>query len=227
MLKLDKIDKTFSYGVLNYDYDTDTSGCTCGDDYCRCGRVTNLRLTSIDVHNFIDELLSKGCSEMLQYCVGRIVIHSGVIDEGSWELKITNGYYGQEVDGGMLNSSVAQKLKNTLHFLETMQSDRDMLFYALTQEYGYIIERLQKCERFSIEKVKKCKIIIGQKDHYHHCKLDSKAMNAYAKLIEDNYDLPLALCLKEGDEYRIIDGYHRVSAFNNSKRQVLKIIIGE
>ena len=225
MLKLDKIDKTFSYGVLGYDFDTDTSGCTCGDDYCRCGRVTNLRLTRIDVHNFIDELLSKECSEMLQYCVGRIVIHSGVIDEGSWKLIVTHGYYGEEVDGGMLDRNIAKKLKTTLQFLERMQSDKDMLFYALTQEYGYIIERLQKCKKFSIEKVKKCKIVIGQKDHYS--KLNSKAMDAYAKLIEDDYDLPLALCLKEGDEYRIIDGYHRVAAFNNSKRRVLKIIVGE
>jgi len=179
------------------------------------------------VHNFIDELLSKECSEILQYCVGRIVIHSGVIDEGSWELMVTDGYYGQEVDGGRLDRSVAKNLKATLQSLEKMQSDEDMLFHALNQEYGYIIERLQKCKKFSIEKVKKSKIIIGQKDHYHHCKLDSKAMNAYAKLIEDDYDLPLALCLKEGDEYRIIDGYHRVAAFNNSKRQVLKIIVGE
>lgn len=199
---------------MSVDYDTyyacrNGSDC-CDNDYCRCGVINNARieekyLSTEDVMNTVFN--RKDLSEIDAYCLERVYAAYKVWDADNWEVQVTGGYYGQEIGGCYFNTNEALKIDAAANALLALKTTRAKIEYILTLEYGHLLESV-KDKRWSVKEVSKDKIHFGQEDHYR--KLDRTVVDRYVE-----YNLPRGICLFKDGKYRVIDGYHRISAGGN------------
>jgi hypothetical protein len=72
--------------------------------------------------------------------------------------------------------------------------------------------------KFESKKIKYSDLLFGQTNHYK--RLDSAVVDTYKDI-----DYERGIVVKEGDKYRLIDGYHRCAAAKGSK--TIKVFVGE
>jgi hypothetical protein len=179
-------------------------GCEC-DDYCategvcRSFRVSSVDFTSIDLLSMSSDahgadgkqtkqsrradrtgLILRGYDSSLDiYCLERVLVWAGAYLPSRWEFRITDGYYGQELDSMVLDEVTVIEC---LAAYESIVSHDDLGCRAralLDLEYGKLLPSLEVCE-WSIETVRRDRAIMG-------------------------------VCKREGDHYRVVDGYHRLT----------------
>ena len=92
-----------------------------------------------------------------------------------------------------------------------------MLFIVLEKEYGYILPELKNFKDFEIMSAYTDIIDAGNKLHYR--KLEKNVVYQYK-----DYDLAIGVGILEDERIRLIDGYHRFAAKQNSR--TVKIIVG-
>jgi hypothetical protein len=208
----------WQYAGVEYDYEReshcDESGCNESGDYCRCSTIHSAHITEVRIPD-IRTVLSNGRSltEIGKYCLERLLVANKIWDPSIWEVKVCGGYYGQEVDGVELDPGIAALCDNDIRALLALKTDKERIEFVLVKEYGYILEPL-KGRYYKVGTVDK-EDLTYQDDHYH--RLDSAVVNGYRK----DYDLPRGLCLRKGDLFRLIDGYHRVAAGDGKLRMVI------
>ncbi len=68
-------------------------------------------------------------------------------------------------------------------------------------------------------------IIVGNNNYYN--KLDKDIVKIYRedRLIKE-LDIPVAICIYDKKEVRLIDGYHRIAAAKEDGMEVVNIILG-
>lgn len=228
-----KID--YSYTCLNYDYDT-TYPCdnhkSCENDYCRCGRIENVRISDInlidlteDIYNKIfgdtknvairrdiniNSLLSK--FDIDKYFINRILTLHRLYDDNCWHGDICNGYYGEELDGIFMD--VMGSINDDLYFV--LENDVvKKIEFLLKKEYGYIDERLVG-KNWDLEIVNMDDIVFPNSEHY---KSIYTGLEYYG---DATYKLPRGILLKSGNKYKVIDGYHR---FKNTRESLVEAIV--
>lgn len=207
MNRVDEIMETdFRYCV---DYDYDRTRCVCPPDsydYCRCTRIINEVINSVEIKDVSREINDVLSGDLLtHYCIDRILTATKMYEPNNWEINICGGYYGEEIDSVLIDND---KLKEWLIKFVKLGTDVDKIKLALECEYGYVLDKLIELNNLDIKTIPVKDIIVPQKEHYTKLELD--IVDKYKE-----YDLPRCLVVKEGnDKYRLIDGYHRMSASN-------------
>jgi hypothetical protein len=88
----------------------------------------------------------------------------------------------------------------------------------LKLEYGYLLDCVESVASVSIIEVSPNAICTPQMEYFK--KVDKDVIEEYK-----DRNLPIAVCVKHGDKYRLIDGYHRFVA--NKDREVVNIVVLE
>jgi len=213
----------FNYYV-DYDYDTVRNcGSNCSDGICRCRKIINFKMTGLDINALIKDWMSriftnkkekyyKADTDIFEYALDRIwsyYIKKYSMDD-LFSYSIMNGYYGEEVRFiSLYKYDIADK------FDSITKLNNDLLIEeTLMVEYGYLLDRLDGCH-YEIDEVELSSIKIHNTDYY------DDGLNRDLIEMYKNYNYFIALI---DEDYRLIDGYHRVTAAKEAKREFVPII---
>lgn len=217
---IDKLNdpKAWRYGAAEYDYE---SGSSCGDEcegYCHHTTVNNVEITEVNVDYIVKELTT-GCKDVLtSYCIDRVIHSSKLHETSSWAANVGRGYYGQEVNGVSLKDDVKKQLIEQLAELNSLTSDIERIKKVLEYEYGYILPKIKDLTTAKVVSVKIDEIKILNDEYLR--KVSKETVDYY-----QSYELPRGVCMKEGDHYSLVDGYHRM--FSALKYKLAKVVIIE
>lgn len=201
------------------DYDYERSQCTCHDYICRCTTIEYAHVTNIDVREVVDKLYSthyKNDSDINKYCFDRICHTLEVYDKDLYEVKTGAGYYGEEVYGVYFENE--EKVLNHYNMILSFDTDLEKIKYCLKREYGYLLDSVKNASSVYIADVSIDEIMLPQMEYLK--KVNRKVIEAYTDI-----NLPIAVCIKDDDKFRLIDGYHRFAA--NSDRKRVSIVVLE
>jgi hypothetical protein len=205
------------------DYDYERSACICNayarDDYCRCTTIGRAWIESIDTERVIDTLYNKYCgkpSKINEYCFDRICVALKIYDKENYEIETCGGYYGEEIEGVFFEKE--EEIVSAYNELLKLESDIEKIKYCLKLEYQYLIERVANKTSAHIEEIYTKDIVLPQTEYF--VRLSKEVIEEYK-----NRKLPVAVCIKDGDKYVLIDGYHRFAA--NKDWNAVEIIVLE
>lgn len=228
----------FKYCV-DYDYDTyrdcDANGC---DYICRCCTIVDPHITSVDVTQMViaivDENFDKSLSTVRNskinsvlgnitddinfYTIDRILRINKVYEKYNWDIQVCGGYYGQEIGEVLLEDSIAIKIEKQLEEAFDIIDLTKRIEYLLTLEYGYILPEL-KGRSYQVLSIERDKVIFGSDNQYR--KVAGEKLDHYS---DKNYLSYRGVVMPRGDEYRLIDGYHRCFASENRMIEVIVAI---
>lgn len=204
------------------------SGCF-EDDYCRCGKIEKLECEEINIFEFgkfIYEQLNKnskntkrkiGILNILNnfdyksinlYFIIRLLSINKIWSSNNWTCEIKNGYYGQELGVIKIVEDVYESLVNQIIELFSFESLQEKIEHSLRLEYGWVREDL-KNKDFDVMKIKKSDLLFPESGH--KLKVETKNLD-FLKKIE--LDIPKGIAIKCGENYKLVDGHHRVTADN-------------
>lgn len=224
---------------VEYDYyynrDCESHGC---DSICRCGQIEDAHVTSVNVSQMVQEIKSSYFSDSKSskrnskinyilgnitddidlYTIDRILRINKVYEKSNWEVQVCGGYYGEEIDDIILEDSVAQKIENQLEEAFNITELFLRIEYLLQLEYGYILPEL-KGKNYEVTSIERDKVIFGSEGHYK--KVASEELPHYS---DKTYKYFRGIVIQKGEQYRIIDGYHRCLASENRMINVIKVL---
>ena len=224
--------------TYNTEYSCETSGCN-QEGICRCGSIVDLEVTKIDLSYLTQEIYEQlipsdrksrkrdtKLSQLLyggevvdKYCIYRILSINKVYNPSLWEVNITGGYYGDEIDGVHLDKSVLSKIESECQKLFELEGLSDKLRYVIELEYGYVLDDLQDCE-FELISIYKSYIDFKKLNQNHIKMVKMEDLDHYSI---DKYDLPRGIVRGDSsgwipvDNYKIVDGFHRIIAAPDKK----------
>ena len=200
------------------EYDTEHSMCngSCREagDYCRCSVVTQTKITSVNIQSIVSSLFyntAENKDEMLKYCIDRVLTYSDANKLDCWEVSVVRGYYGEETNGSYMYESSVNAIKPIVDRLFELKSPAKRILAVLEWEYGYLLDDLKNIKHCNLTKLAPKDIVVPQQEHYR--KLNKDTVAQYKEFYG-----PICVCLKSGDRYRIIDGYHRLQAHMEDKK---------
>lgn len=214
------------------EYSCQKSGCD-DEGICRCGTIVDAGVEGVNVSKFTDSIylayygndkstkrdakintiLFGTGKELDIYTIDRILRINRIWDPINWELEIVGGYYGQEINSVKLKEGLSKKIEHELNKALEINNINDRIEYLLNLEYGYILDELKGCE-YSIGEVFINNIKIGSKKHLE--KVKSEKLDHYK-----GYNGIMGIVLFDGVNYRLIDGYHRMTSNNKSYVKVI------
>jgi hypothetical protein len=207
----------FDDGVVEYDYDHD-GWCGCNDDYCHHHKINNAEVKEVNVDYIVKELVGD-CNDVIAvYCIDRVVRNSNLPDIDSWEVDIGEGYYGEQVDGVLLEEGVKKQIVKQLTELNSLTTDIDRIKKVLEYEYGYILPKIKDLTTAKVVSVNLYDVKLLNDEYLR--KVSKETVDYY-----QSYELPRGVCMKESDKYSLIDGYHRM--FSALKYKVARVVIIE
>lgn len=206
------------YGV---DYDYDRSVCTCDNGPCRCTTIINVRINSIDTdsviacmyRNYTEQHTSRTYSEFDKYCFDRLCRIYKVYDKCNYDIETGPGYYGEEVYGVLFNDEA--DIYNHFDNILELSTDVDKIKYCLNLEYLDLLDCVRMSTTASIIEISPKDVYVPQ-EHYY-----SKICHTERDLYKET-ELPVAVCVQDGNKYRLIDGYHRFAS--NKELDTVKIV---
>lgn len=230
-------DRNFIYYThYNYDthYDCKSYGC---DSICRCGRIYNEHVISVDIKAIVDLLIGEYYNdkdisakrnstldsilgnigrEINYYTVDRILRLNKIYEPTKWNIKVVSGYYGEEIEEVKLYKDIAKKIDKQLEEAFDIVDLSKRVEYLLELEYDYILPELQGC-KYELIDVNKDDIIAGSSGQYRKVsKEDTEHYNGYNSI--------KGIVIQNGSKYRLIDGYHRFFANKNAILNVLNAV---
>lgn len=228
----------FKYSV-SYNYDTEysceESGCI-EEGICRCGHITNTYLTKVDVSgvaaNIFSEIFDNSIStkrhnvinslwgiteEIEKYTIDRILRINQIWKPEFWEINVTGGYYGQEIEDVVLIENMIQKLNTQLEMAFEIDSLTERIEYLLELENGFILDEL-KDKKYNVSVIDIDDIIFSNKDYKKRVLIEE--LEHYS---DKNYYGIRGIVKKDGKKFKLIDGYHRLSKTENKLVKVLVV----
>lgn len=209
----------------------------CHDEgVCRCSLIENVLLEKVyldrvrrkiirriynsgknqERNNAITQILFGYDSDLvLNYCVDRLLSRFKVWDLDNWDYTIDYGFYGEEVNSIFIKPEIFSEISRHISELEKLDELRDIVFYLLKLEYGFILDKLEG-KNFKIDYIDFSKLIFGQKSHKKN--VESEDLSNY------RYPPVKGIVIKQDDNYFVVDGYHRLGA---SKSEKVLVIIAE
>ena len=226
----------FKY-MVSYDYDTiyscEESGCN-EEGICRCGHITNTYLNKVDVSAIVTNIYSEifdnsistkrhnainslwGISEEIQkYTIDRILRVNKIWKPQFWEINVSGGYYGQEIDEVVLIEDVVLKINSQLERAFQIDNLTERVEYLLTLENGFILDDI-KDKKYQISVIDIDDIIFSNTEHKR--KVVIEELEHYS---DRNYSGIRGIVKKDGIKFKLIDGYHRLSKTENKLVKVL------
>ena len=225
VIKTKTIVPKFERTNLQYDvdYDYERSQCTCDayerGDYCRCTTIERAWVETINVKLIINELYKKYCkehSEINEYCFDRICSAFKIYDKDYYDVESCGGYYGEEIGGVYFENE--EKVVEAFNKILELDSNIEKIKFVLELEYGYLIDKVNKATVAYTLPVSTRLITLPQQEYF--VKLDKEVIEDYK-----NIKLPIAICTKCSEYYKLVDGYHRFVA--NKDRATNKIVVLE
>ena len=200
------------------DYDYERSACTCGDWLCRCTTIERAWVDKINVNKVVDKLYhthSKSDLDIDKYCFDRICYAFKIYDKDFYEVETGGGYYGEEVHGVYFEDE--EKIVNAYREVLALNTDVEKIKYCLRLEYGYLIDCVESATLANLITTPPNDIRLPQMEYFK--KVDKNVIEEYK-----NRNLPVAVCVRDGNKYRLIDGYHRFVA-NKDSNEVYIIVL--
>ena len=231
-------DEDFLYNGIEIDYrreyNCENSGCN-DENICRCSYITDKSVESIDMTSIVNQIYSILFDESLSskrniildkllfdidkdinvYTIDRIARSCKLYLPESWDINVSGGYYGQEIDSVILNSKVSSDFESKLRIALSLGL-KERIEYILNLEYGYILPELEN-KNYKILNVNKSDIIFGSDGHLK--KISKKDLKHYS---DSNYNGIRGIVVEKSGKYKLIDGYHRCFSTNKEKVLVLK-----
>lgn len=216
----------FKY-YLDYEYDgrpcyDETCGCRTGNDYCRSNEYDNLRIEEVHIPSLVAYFLSKTNKkkdvietknvDFLNYCVDRLLRIHKLYETDYWDIQTCGGYYGQEIDLITLNDLKFKLICEKIQSLIVMFPN-ERIEFILMEEYGYVLDSL-KGKKFKLIETDVSNLKIGNEVYY------KKIEDAYYK----DYPYPIGVYIKEGEFFKLVDGYHRYKSIIKNKKKVEIIV---
>lgn len=127
----------------------------------------------------------------------------------------------QEIGGVRLCDEALKDLTVKIKEFSTRKTDLEQLLYVLVEEYGYVLDALENMTKVSIVNVAIDDVRPGNMEY--HSKLNKHSCPYYSK--DEEYELPVAVCIRSGEKYRLIDGYHRYGTAKQDKRKKIDIVL--
>lgn len=228
----------FKY-MVSYDYDTiyscEESGCN-EEGICRCGHITNTYLNKVDVSAIVTNIYSEifdnsistkrhnainslwGISEEIQkYTIDRILRVNKIWKPQFWDINVSGGYYGQEIDEVVLIEDMVLKINSQLERAFQIDNLSERVEYLLTIENGFILDNI-KDKKYHISVIDIDDIIFSNTEHKR--KVVIEELEHYS---DRNYSGIRGVVKKDGLKFKLIDGYHRLSKTENKLVKVLVV----
>ena len=228
----------FKY-MVSYDYDTiyscEESGCN-EEGICRCGHITNTYLNKVDVSAIVTNIYSeifdnsistkrnnvinslRGISSEIQkYTIDRILRVNKIWKPEFWNINVSGGYYGQEIDEVILIEDMVLKINSQLEMAFQIDNLSERVEYLLTIENGFILDDI-KDKKYHISVIDIDDIIFSNTEHKR--KVVIEELEHYS---DRNYSGIRGIVKKDGIKFKLIDGYHRLSKTENKLVKVLVI----
>lgn len=188
----------------------------CDNDYCRCGEIQETIIRQPPELQYVVDVVAESFSltdELDLYACDRILRHLKAYEPYFYYVRVCNGYYGQEIDGVYFSNP--QKIKSIFNEYLKLTTIEQKVEFLLILEYGYILESL-KGKKYTIKDVNHKSIIFPNEDYHTKVSIDNVDYSYYL--------YPKCVCLYYNSKYKLIDGYHRMSA---NKNDIVRIIVGE
>jgi len=228
----------FKY-MVSYDYDTiyscEESGCN-EEGICRCGCITNTYLNKVDVSAIVNNIYSEIfdnsistkrnnvinslwgiSSEIQKYTIDRILRVNKIWKPEFWNINVSGGYYGQEIDEVILIEDMVLKINSQLEMAFQIDNLSERVEYLLTLENGFILDDI-KDKKYHISVIDIDDIIFSNTEHKR--KVVIEELEHYS---DRNYSGIRGIVKKDGIKFKLIDGYHRLSKTENKLVKVLVI----
>jgi hypothetical protein len=234
---IDCLREDFQWEV-SYDYETtyscEESGCN-EEGICRCGAIYDESINSVDLNkisdrlynyifdkslstkrnNIINSVLYGVTDEIEKYTIDRILRINKIWNTSKWEIEVGGGYYGQEIRSINLRQDIIEKLEVNLEKAFDISDLNKRIEFLLELENGWILEEL-KGLTYTIQEIDRDDLIFGNLEHYK--RVQREDLDFYS---DKNYKEIRGIVKKNGDKWKIIDGYHRLSKTENRKVKVL------
>lgn len=230
-----------SYVTYKEEGFTDCKNNGCIDEgICRCYKITDVKIdvnivelsyflyekyynsesVSFKRDSNIDTILNNINSEVDLYCIDRILRIHKIYDKNQWNVIISYGYYGDEIENVSIKNDIFIKIENDIIKVSEIQSFNKKIEFILKLEYGYVLDKLIN-KKFKIVEVDIDDIILGQKKYK-----ESLSVSSYYD--DDNYDYNLhniklikGICLYNNEKWNLIDGYHRLVSTKSNKIKII------
>lgn len=219
---------------IDYDYEIELNcSSECNIDpisTCRCSKITNVSINDIDLPKICNEIykiyfsddkinerdykLKKiiyGYDKQFDvYIIDRIIRFYQLWNRDSYDITIFNGYYGEEIESIVIKTNISSRISSKIEEVLKLDSIKKRLESLLDMEYGYIIPEMIDKE-YEIKVISKSKIHFGNKKHHNSVK--EKPLEFYS---DRNYNGIRGIVYQDGEDYRVIDGYHRIHTTNKT-----------
>ena len=238
-MNVENIDFHYDLDIF-YDYSYNCEDCGCEEEgICRCGIIENVEIKSVNIPKVVESIYTFyfGYDNLLKiredkikkilygtdkefdlYTIDRIVRKYKIYDIDSWDVKVMNGYYGEEIDEVNISINIANRINKELENAFSIDELNLRVEYLLQLEYGKLLPELENC-KYEITKIDKIDIVFASKNHYD--KVKKKDLTHYN---EKNFNGIRGIVIEKDNKLRVIDGYHRIHCATGSSIKVLKII---
>ncbi len=242
------LSNSFQY-LVKYDYDTEysceESGCN-EEGICRCSSIMSARVTEVNIPKLTDHIycefvdtktkqgkrdnrlnqLFYGGEEVDKYCIDRILTYYKIWNSNVWDVNVRGGYYGDEINDVKLSPIIFESIAESCKKLFSLENISDKIKLVLSLEYGYILDDM-KDSNFEIIEINRDDIDFTKLNQKHISNVKNENLDHYKSKM---YDLARGIVRMSGDKFTIVDGFHRILAFDkdkvipNSKFKVFSII---
>ena len=220
------------------DYSCEESGCN-DDGICRCYRINEVIINSINIRKLTDfifnEINHSGIQHerekkltslmydydidiVTKYCINRVLSINKAWCVDNWEVEWNAGWYGDEVESIKLSQSILSKISSDINSFINLETMEEKINNILLLEYGHLLEKI-KNKKYSIIEINKEDIFFGQTKHYD--KVQHEILEYYSDRVYGT--LPRGVCCWDGQKWRVLDGYHRLSETKNTKILIIGI----
>jgi hypothetical protein len=210
------------------DFDCENYGCTEGG-ICRCSTIANAEVEDISPSALAScwKRSAPGPLDALTlYGIERI-ISAAHLSKHDFEVEVTGGYYGEEIGSVLLDINRAEEIEATVGEYFKQRNLTDQVEFLLINEYGQLLPQLQGA-RYQLEKIDTSRLHFAAKTHASN--LRQSVVERYRR--EQSYppfdagaDRPLGVVMFDHDHYRVIDGYHRLSAARQRQTPEVLVIV--
>jgi len=218
-------------------HDCESYGCN-DEGVCRCYKITHAWIESVNINSMTEQIigsiydtksveykrdlklngiLSNVPDDINSYFVNRILTINKVFLPSNWEVTYGPSYYGEEVDDVILNADLFNKIVSDINLLLSLTFLSDKVELILNMEYGYLLPSLIGREYF-VQNIYKNQISFGQKEHLN--KIQMKSIHYYS---DSDYKAKIrGVVIADGNQFKLIDGYHRMAA---TKKEIVPVIV--
>ena len=153
------------------------------------------------------------------YCIHRIYIKTEIYNiDDNINVNIMNDYYQERMTTAYFTGIYAEVLENHFKNIFSFQENYKKINYLLNLEYGKILPQLRGPYSISIEECPSFDLIKHNKEVF--AKVEEET-NYYSLWLPS---IPLGILTKKnGNQYHLIDGYHRL--INNKTKTRLVLVI--